>query len=182
MEPEQPSSATRELLLWRSGDPGAVERLLPLVYGELRNLAGGIFRGQRQQQTLQPTALVHEAFLRLVDQERVSVNDRAHFRALAPGHAPIPMDHAQAPAQARRDQRHSTRSSRPRRRTARDLTCRARRVRRPDLDAPASHRGAAILRGSRSTIAQLGVRSTVEREWRAARAWLGARLHERGAG
>src|SRR5262245_29920658 len=80
---EGSSAATRELLLWTSGDRSAAGRLMPLVYGELRGLAGGIFRRRRGDQTLQPTALVHEAFLRMIDQERVVVRDRAHFRSLA---------------------------------------------------------------------------------------------------
>lgn len=56
---------------------------MPLVYAELRALAGSYFRHQRSDQTLQPTALVHEAFLRLVDQTAVQWNDRAHFFAVA---------------------------------------------------------------------------------------------------
>jgi RNA polymerase sigma-70 factor, ECF subfamily len=62
---------------WREGDPAALEELLPLVYEELRQLAASRLRGQRDQ-TLQPTALVHEAFLRLVRQP-VDWQNRAHF-------------------------------------------------------------------------------------------------------
>src|SRR5262249_39577279 len=85
-EPERGASggpATQELLAWTAGDPAAAERLMPHVYAELRVLAAAVFRGQRADQTLQPTALVHEAFLRLIDPARVAVRDRAHFRALA---------------------------------------------------------------------------------------------------
>lgn len=56
---------------------------MPLVYAELRGLAGSFFRKQQPDQTLQPTALVHEAFLRLVDQTNVEWTSRAHFLAVA---------------------------------------------------------------------------------------------------
>ncbi len=56
---------------------------MPLVYAELRNLAGSFFRHQQKDQTLQPTALVHEAFLRLVDQTNMQWANRAHFMAVA---------------------------------------------------------------------------------------------------
>lgn len=63
------------------GDDSAWSRLMELVYPELRALAGSYFRGQPLSHTLQPTALVHEAFLRLVDQTDVEWHDRAHFLA-----------------------------------------------------------------------------------------------------
>jgi RNA polymerase sigma factor (sigma-70 family) len=65
------------------GEPGAADELLPLVYRELRQMAESFFRGQKPSHTLQPTALVHEAFLKLVDQTSVEFNDRAHFCAVA---------------------------------------------------------------------------------------------------
>jgi len=65
------------------GDDAAAERLLPLVYAELRALAGSYFRHQRADHTLQPTALVHEAFVRLIDQTNAQWNDRSHFFAVA---------------------------------------------------------------------------------------------------
>ena len=77
------NDATHYLTELAGGDPLAAERLLPLVYAELRALAGSYFRGQASDHTLQPTALVHEAFMRLVDQTRVVWNDRAHFFAIA---------------------------------------------------------------------------------------------------
>ena len=67
---------------WRRGDESAVEKLMPIVYQELHRLARGTFRGERGDHTLQPTALVHEAFLRLIDAD-VAWQDRAHFYALA---------------------------------------------------------------------------------------------------
>ncbi len=78
-----PQNATELLTDLGRGDESAAQRLLPLVYAELRNLAGSFFRNQQKDQTLQPTALVHEAFLRLVDQTNMQWSDRAHFMAVA---------------------------------------------------------------------------------------------------
>ena len=74
---------TQLLLAVRQGDAKAAARLLPVVYDELRSLAAGYFRRQQSDHTLQPTALVHEAFLKLVDQTHTQWNDRAHFFAVA---------------------------------------------------------------------------------------------------
>lgn len=74
------SEVTRILSQIEAGDPTAAERLLPLVYEELRNLAAARLAHERPGQTLQPTALVHEAYLRLVDVEQVQRwNGRGHF-------------------------------------------------------------------------------------------------------
>jgi RNA polymerase sigma factor (TIGR02999 family) len=73
---------TQLLTDWRSGQPQALERLTPLVYDELRRLARNYMRRERGSHTLQATAVVHEAFLRLI-QANVSLQDRAHFFALA---------------------------------------------------------------------------------------------------
>jgi RNA polymerase sigma factor (TIGR02999 family) len=77
-----PANFTQLLTEWRSGHPQALDRLTPLVYDELRRLARGYMRGERRGHTLQATAVVHEAFLRLV-QANVALQDRAHFFALA---------------------------------------------------------------------------------------------------
>lgn len=77
------TSVTQLLLEWTGGDRAALDRLMPLVYEELRRLAGGYLHRERRDHTLQPTALVHEAFLRLVDQRRIQWQSRAHFLALA---------------------------------------------------------------------------------------------------
>jgi RNA polymerase sigma-70 factor, ECF subfamily len=68
---------------WSGGDVGAAERLMPLVYEELRRLARSYLRRERSDHTLQPTALVNEAYLKLVDQSRVSWQDRHHFFGIA---------------------------------------------------------------------------------------------------
>ena len=82
-EPDPPSGVTELLRRWNSGDREAMDRLMPIVYDELRRLAAGYLRGERPGHTLQPTALVHEAYLRLVRQDRVEWQNRAHFFGIA---------------------------------------------------------------------------------------------------
>ncbi len=74
---------TALLQAWSAGDPGAQDVLLPLVYRMLRKRAAAHLRRERKDHTLQPTALVHEAYLRLADQRRVDWRSRLHFLALA---------------------------------------------------------------------------------------------------
>lgn len=76
-------SVTALLADWSRGDNSALERLLPLVYAELRRMAARQLRGERANHTLQPTALVHEVYLRLVDQREVDWQNRAHFLGVA---------------------------------------------------------------------------------------------------
>jgi RNA polymerase sigma factor (TIGR02999 family) len=76
-------AVTELLARWRTGDEKAVETLLPIVYGQLRKLAHGFLRRERSDHTLQSTALVHEAYLRLVKQERTDFQNRAHFFAIS---------------------------------------------------------------------------------------------------
>jgi RNA polymerase sigma factor (TIGR02999 family) len=81
--PEPPVDATQVLAAHQGGDPDASARLLPLVYDELRALAGAYMRRERPDHTLQPTALVHEAYLRLIDITRIDWRGRSHFVAMA---------------------------------------------------------------------------------------------------
>jgi RNA polymerase sigma-70 factor, ECF subfamily len=74
---------TNLLLQWRRGDQSALEHLMPLVYDELHRLARQCMRRERAGHTLQTTALVNEAYLRLADSSRVQWQDRAHFFAIA---------------------------------------------------------------------------------------------------
>jgi RNA polymerase sigma factor (TIGR02999 family) len=79
-----PSNDVTQLLVnWSQGDPRALEALTPLVYDELRRLAGRYLRRERPDHTLQSTALVHEAYLRMVDQKQVRWQNRAHFFGVA---------------------------------------------------------------------------------------------------
>ena len=74
---------TELLLAWGRGEEPALEKLMPVVYQELRRMARGHMRGERANHTLQATALVNEAYLRLVDSSRVRWQNRAHFFAVA---------------------------------------------------------------------------------------------------
>lgn len=83
MSEAAPGEVTRLLLAWSRGDRDALDALVPHVYAELRRQADRYLVRQRSGHTLQATALVHEAFLRLVDQTHASYKDRAHFFAVA---------------------------------------------------------------------------------------------------
>ena len=85
MEDEPSHDVTLLLAGWRDGDDEALEQLLPVVYAELRRLASSYLRGERRGHTLQTCDLVHEAFLRLVDQSHVDWQNRSHFFAIAAG-------------------------------------------------------------------------------------------------
>jgi RNA polymerase sigma factor (TIGR02999 family) len=74
---------TELLARWRQGDQEALEAIVPLVYKELHDLAHGYLRREHPGHTLQSMALVHEAYLRLVDQKPLDINDRSHFIAVA---------------------------------------------------------------------------------------------------
>jgi RNA polymerase sigma factor (TIGR02999 family) len=74
---------TRLLGLWAKGNSQALNELTPIVYGELRQLAAHYLRREQQANILQPTALVHEAYLRLVDQKNPSFENRSHFYGVA---------------------------------------------------------------------------------------------------
>lgn len=71
------------LVAWSAGDESALNQLMPIVHGELRHLARQLRRGERGNHTLQTTALVNEAYMRLVDLSRVRWQDRAHFFAMS---------------------------------------------------------------------------------------------------
>jgi RNA polymerase sigma-70 factor (ECF subfamily) len=80
---QSPGAVTQLLRAWSDGEDGALERLTPLVEAELRRLARGYMGRERHGHTLQPTALVNEAFLRLTDARRVRWQDRAHFLGIS---------------------------------------------------------------------------------------------------
>jgi RNA polymerase sigma factor (TIGR02999 family) len=98
-----PANFTQLLTEWRSGQPQALDRLTPLVYDELRRLARGYMRAERGSHTLQATAVVHEAFLRLI-QANVDLQDRGHFFALASRlMRRVLVDHAKSRARVKRN-------------------------------------------------------------------------------
>src|SRR5262245_55404107 len=81
--PAPPGEVTGLLLAWRQGDRGALDKLIPLVYGELHRMAERYLRRERSGHTLPPTAIVNEAYLRLVGRQNIDWRDRAHFFAVA---------------------------------------------------------------------------------------------------
>ncbi|UCF34170.1 MAG: sigma-70 family RNA polymerase sigma factor [Phycisphaerales bacterium] len=83
MATPEAGNVTHLLLEFSGGDQDALDELMPLVYGELQTLASRALRRERPDHTLETTALVHEAYLRLIDQRRVQWRHRAHFYAVA---------------------------------------------------------------------------------------------------
>ena len=83
MQMPQSNQVTQLLLDWSHGDRAALDALMPLVYQELRKLAGGYLRSERPDHTLQPTALIHEAYLRMIGNDMPQWQSRAHFFGVA---------------------------------------------------------------------------------------------------
>ena len=183
---------TALLHAWNEGDLDAREQLMPLVYDELRRRAAACMRRERQGHLLQPTALVHEAYLRLVDQRHAAWRNRAQFLAVA-GEIMrrILVDWARAHRTAKRSGRWS-------RVTLDDIVAPAEtpEVEILDLDAALTELAAFDARKSRIAelrffaglsleetghVLQVSPR-TVERDWQAARAWLFKALSERRGG
>ena len=81
MDPQD--EVTRLLAAWGKGDPDALNRLMPLVYAELHRIARRVWNQYQPNQTLQPTALINEAYLKLANAEGASFQDRCHFLAVA---------------------------------------------------------------------------------------------------
>lgn len=184
---QPPEGITQLLLLWNCGDQTALDKLMPLVQSELRRLAGNYLRRERPGHTLQPTALVNEAYLRLVDQRKAKWQNRAQFYGIAAQlMRRILVDHARQHKAAKRggaDQQRLSITS------ARDVSD------KPDLDLLALHEALEELatvdpQQSRivelkffgglsieetAEVMQLG-HATVERDWKMARAWLRRKL------
>jgi RNA polymerase sigma factor (TIGR02999 family) len=180
--------ATAHLTRVSSGDSAAIADLMPLVYDELRQIAAAHLAQEQAGHTLQPTALVHEAYLKLVNQSRAQWKDRAHFLAIASGVIRrILIDHARGRrAKKRGSDKPMTLGS------IQDLADTARNVdlleigdaldRLAQLDA----RQAKIVElryfgglDVRETAEVLGVSTrTVELDWRFARVWLARELSE----
>jgi RNA polymerase sigma factor (TIGR02999 family) len=182
----EPGDVTGLLLEWSAGSEAARSKLVPLVYRELRRRARHALGSERSDHTLQPTALVHETYQRLVDQRRVQWQNRAHFFAVAAGlMRRILVDHARRRAALRRGGG-------------------ARRIALSEADAPAVAAEVEVLAVDEA-LAQLAAldpdqarivelrffggltveetaevvgvsRATVHRDWAMARAWLRQRL------
>jgi RNA polymerase sigma factor (TIGR02999 family) len=190
MDDSSSGKVTRLLAEWSGGDAEALEELFPLVYRELRSLAGSAMRRERVGHTLQPTALVHEAYLRLTGKERATLRDRAHFFAVA----------AQAMRRILVD--HARRYEAGKRFAPRD------RVALEDAPEPAAegHQQVIAIHEALSRLAEVNARqaqvvelhyfggmsnaetaevlgvsdATVERDWQAARLWLRRQLERVG--
>jgi RNA polymerase sigma factor (TIGR02999 family) len=103
METTSTSLITQRLVAWSNGDLEALEGLMHIVYNELRRLANHYLRSERPDHTLQPTALVHEAYLRLTGQKQVHWQNRAHFFGVAAQMMRrVLVDHARANCCAKR--------------------------------------------------------------------------------
>ena len=103
MDETSPNQITEQLIAWSKGDDAALEQLIPAVYQELRRMADHYLRGEDSGHSLQPTALVHEAYLRLIDQTKVEWQNRAHFFGVAAQMMRrILIDHAKAKHRVKR--------------------------------------------------------------------------------
>lgn len=103
MMPESTQNVTALLIGWSGGDKEALDQLLPIVYDELRRQAARYLRRERVGHTLQTTALIHEAYIRLVDQRHVKWQNRAHFFGIAAQlMRRILVDHARSKKRAKR--------------------------------------------------------------------------------
>jgi RNA polymerase sigma factor (TIGR02999 family) len=185
MRPSSTHVVTDLLRAWAAGDPAALDELLPLVYDELRRQARRYMRAQPPGHTLQTTALVHEAYLRLVGQSHVDWQGRAHFLGVASkAMRSILVDHARARSAAKRggaaravtlDEAGGLADASSQRGVD-VLALDEALARLAELDARKSH--LVELRyfgglGIEEAAAVLGVSpATVKREWTTARAWL----------
>lgn len=180
--PSDPRAITALLLDWRNGNAAARDELMALIYRELRLLAAHYLRNERREHTWQPTALVHEVYLRLIESEPVAWQNRAHFFAVAAQQMRrLLVDHARARLAEKR-------GGRGVRISVKDVADRAWRqeddvlavdealCRLNDLDSRAAQ--AVELRffgglDERETAEVLGISiATLKRDWVFARAWL----------
>jgi RNA polymerase sigma factor (TIGR02999 family) len=103
LDETSPNEITEQLIAWSHGDEAALGRLIPAVYQELRRMADHYLRGEDSGHSLQPTALVHEAYLRLIDQTKVEWHNRAQFFGVAAQMMRrILIDHAKAKHRVKR--------------------------------------------------------------------------------
>src|SRR5215470_11570467 len=179
-------NVTQLLMKWGEGDQSALDKLMPLVYEELRRLAGNYLRRERQNHTLQPTALVNEAYLKLVDQKAHWQNRAQFYGVAAQLMRRILVDHARQHQAAKRGGTHQQRLSITSARAIADT---------PEIDLLAVHEALEELKefdpqqerivelrffGGLSideTAQVMGLgHATVERDWKMARAWLRKKL------
>jgi RNA polymerase sigma factor (TIGR02999 family) len=184
---QSPEGITQLLIDWGKGDQAALEKLMPLVYSELRRLASNYLRRERAEHTLQPTALVNEAYLKLVDQRNARWQNRAHFFGIAAQlMRRILVDHARQRQAVKRGGMDQHRLS---------ITSAEAVVKQPEIDLLALNEALdelAQMDRQQSRIVELkffgglsieetaevlGIsHATVERDWKLARAWLRRQL------
>jgi RNA polymerase sigma-70 factor (ECF subfamily) len=177
-----PSNVTHVLERWSNGEESALDELLPLIYKELRRLAGNYLRRERRDHTLQPTALINEVFLRLIDQHDIKWQNRAHFFGIAARlMRRILVDHARAHEAGKRGGPHYSLSLSKADRIAGQpslnlLTLHLTLQRLEELDPQQSRIVELRFFGGltiEETAEVLSIsHATVEREWKMARAWL----------
>ena len=183
---QPPDGITQLLIRWNGGDQTALDQLMPLVYSELRRLANNYLRREKQGHTLQPTALVNEAYLRLVDQRNAKWQNRAQFYGIAAQlMRRILVDHARMKHAEKRG------GSQQERLSIASIEVSS----KPNLDLLALHEAMeelALMDPQQSRIVELkffgglsieevaevlGIsHATVERDWKVARAWLRRKL------
>lgn len=184
---ESSENVTQLLVKWGDGDQAALETLMPLVYSELRRLASNYLRRERQNHTLQPTALVNEAYLKLIDQRKPRWQNRAQFYGVAAQMMRrILVDHARQNKAAKRGGSEQQRLS---------ITSAGQLGEKPDTDLLALHEALKELKtfdqqqerivelkffgglSIEETAEVMGIgHATVERDWKMARAWLRRKL------
>src|SRR2546425_50266 len=187
-------SITQLLLNWSDGDQKALDKLMPLVYSELRRLAGNYLRRERPGHTLQPTALVNEAYLKLVDQRNAKWQNRAQFFGVAAQlMRRILVDHARQHQAAKRGGSDQQRLSI----TSAGQLGAKQLLSEPAIDLLALHEAleeVAVIDPQQSRIVELECfgglsiaetaevlglgHATVERDWKMARAWLRRKLEQ----
>ena len=184
---QPPESITQLLVDWSYGDQKALDKLMPLVYSELHRLASNYLRRERPTHTLQPTALVNEAYLKLIVQKNAKWQHRAQFYGVAAQlMRRILVDHARQHQAAKRGGSDQQKLS---------ITSAERLVQQPEVDLMALHEALkelATLDPQQERIVELrffgglsieetaevlGIgHATVERDWKMARAWLRRKL------
>src|SRR5438874_5282582 len=184
---QPPGGVTQLLIEWSKGDQKALDKLMPLVYSELRRLAGNYLRRERPGHTLQPTALVNEAYLKLIDQKNAKWQNRAQFYGVAAQlMRRILVDHARQHKAAKRGGSDQQRLS---------ITSAGKFAKQPEVDLLDLHEALKELTmmdpqqgrivelkffgglSIEETAEVMGIgHATVERDWKMARAWLRRRL------
>jgi len=184
-----PAEVTGLLLQWSEGDPDALRRLLPVVYDEIRRMAGRQLRRERADHTLNPTALVHELYLRLVDQRRIDWKNRAQFFGIsAELMRRVLVDYARSRLAAKRggsrvfvsldEAQDTTDGSRVAEMLALDEALDRLSEHDPDLQRIVELRFFAGLTVEETAHVLGRSPRTIKREWQLAKAWLYRELHE----